>query len=244
MRQLNFDLLRLLEDDRQGSHGSRRARRHVLAQAAETLHRLGYRGLRARGSRAGTSRRWSGNGVGRDFPRGRSRTAWRTCAGWRAGSASRASCGRTTPPTGLAPGARPEPRPAPAAEAGRRRLARLAASYNCPRYNRESDSLSWLTTEFASDMTFNGSSPVSTCIDCDDFADMAERHQAAAIGLAVSSAVAGVFGGGILGLIILTQQFPLTPWEAIPQCDFGPISAVGAPDRGDFESIFRLSGNC
>ena len=33
----------------QGSHGSRRARRYVLAQAAETLHRLGYRGLRAKG---------------------------------------------------------------------------------------------------------------------------------------------------------------------------------------------------
>ena len=49
MRQLLFDLLRLLEDDRQGSHGSRRARRYVLAQAAETLHRLGYRGLRAKG---------------------------------------------------------------------------------------------------------------------------------------------------------------------------------------------------
>ena len=49
MRQLHFDLLRLLEDDRQGSHGSRRARRYVLAQAAETLHQLGYRGLRARG---------------------------------------------------------------------------------------------------------------------------------------------------------------------------------------------------
>ena len=49
MRQLHFDLLRLLEDDRQGSHGSRRARRYVLAQAAETLHRLGYRGLRAKG---------------------------------------------------------------------------------------------------------------------------------------------------------------------------------------------------
>ena len=49
MRQLHFDLLRLLEDDRQGSHGSRRARRYVLAQAAETLHGLGYRGLRARG---------------------------------------------------------------------------------------------------------------------------------------------------------------------------------------------------
>ena len=30
-------------------HGSRRARRYVLAQAAETLHRLGYRGLRAKG---------------------------------------------------------------------------------------------------------------------------------------------------------------------------------------------------
>ena len=49
MRQLHFDLLRLLKDDRQGSHGSRRARRYVLAQAAETLHRLGYRGLRAKG---------------------------------------------------------------------------------------------------------------------------------------------------------------------------------------------------
>ena len=48
MRQLHFDLLRLLEDDRQGSHGSRRARRYVLTQAAETLHRLGYRGLRAK----------------------------------------------------------------------------------------------------------------------------------------------------------------------------------------------------
>ena len=49
VRQLNFDLRRLLEDDRQGSHGSRRARHHVLAQAAETLHGLGYRGLRAKG---------------------------------------------------------------------------------------------------------------------------------------------------------------------------------------------------
>ena len=33
MRQLHFDLLRLLKDDRQGSHGSRRARRYVLAQS-------------------------------------------------------------------------------------------------------------------------------------------------------------------------------------------------------------------
>ena len=49
MRQLHFDLLRLLEDDRRGSHASRRTRCHVLAQAPETLHELGYRGLRARG---------------------------------------------------------------------------------------------------------------------------------------------------------------------------------------------------
>ncbi len=49
MRQLNFDLLRLLEGDRQGSHGTRRMRRYALMQAAETLHGLGYRGLRAKG---------------------------------------------------------------------------------------------------------------------------------------------------------------------------------------------------
>ena len=49
MRQLHFDLLRVLEDDRQGSHGTRRGRRYALAQAAEMLHRLGYWGLRARG---------------------------------------------------------------------------------------------------------------------------------------------------------------------------------------------------
>ena len=39
MRQLRFDLRRLLEDDRQGSRGSRRARHYVLAQAAENLAR-------------------------------------------------------------------------------------------------------------------------------------------------------------------------------------------------------------
>ena len=49
MRQLDFDLMRLLEGDRQGSHGTRRRRRYVLMQAAETLHGLGYRGLRAKG---------------------------------------------------------------------------------------------------------------------------------------------------------------------------------------------------
>ena len=49
MRQMNFDLVRLLDGNRQGSHGTRRGRSYVLAQAAETLHRLGYRGLKARG---------------------------------------------------------------------------------------------------------------------------------------------------------------------------------------------------
>ena len=59
MRELHFDVLRLLEDDRRGSHASRRARRHVLAQAAETLHGLGYRGLQ--GARVqGPARRRAG----------------------------------------------------------------------------------------------------------------------------------------------------------------------------------------
>ena len=49
VRQLNFELLRLQDGDRRGSYGTRRARGYALAQAAETLHRLGYRGLRARG---------------------------------------------------------------------------------------------------------------------------------------------------------------------------------------------------
>ena len=50
MRLLDFDLQCLLErGDGQGSHRTRRVRRYVLMQAAETLHRLGYRGLRAKG---------------------------------------------------------------------------------------------------------------------------------------------------------------------------------------------------
>ena len=62
MRELHFDLLRLQKDNRQGSHGSRRARGHVLAQAAETLHQLGYRGLQAKGLK-GPARRGAGGGV-------------------------------------------------------------------------------------------------------------------------------------------------------------------------------------
>ena len=49
VRDLNFDLKRLQAAHDDGSHGTRTARSYVLAQAAETLHRLGYRGLRARG---------------------------------------------------------------------------------------------------------------------------------------------------------------------------------------------------
>ena len=49
VRHLSFDLLRLQDGDRRGSYGTRRARAYALAQAAEALHLLGYRGLRARG---------------------------------------------------------------------------------------------------------------------------------------------------------------------------------------------------
>ena len=47
--QMNFDLLRLLDGNRQGSHGTRRGRGYVLARAAETPHGLDYRGLKALG---------------------------------------------------------------------------------------------------------------------------------------------------------------------------------------------------
>ena len=51
MRQLNFDLKRLLERHREGGFVTRRDRSYVLAQAANTLHELGFRGLRATGLR-------------------------------------------------------------------------------------------------------------------------------------------------------------------------------------------------
>ena len=94
MRQLHFDLLRLLEDDRQGSHGTRRGRRYVLAQVAETLHRLGYRGLRARGFKgrhvdALVAERKRRQGLSDGTIRNR-----RTCAGWHSGLANPASSAR------------------------------------------------------------------------------------------------------------------------------------------------------
>ena len=50
MRDLNFDLLQLQRRaGGDGSHATRRDRSYVLARAADTLHELGFRGLRATG---------------------------------------------------------------------------------------------------------------------------------------------------------------------------------------------------
>ena len=51
MRKLNWDLLQLQKGSRDGSHGTRRERSYALAQIADTLHELGFRGLRATGLR-------------------------------------------------------------------------------------------------------------------------------------------------------------------------------------------------
>ena len=51
MRDLNFDLKRLQKAHDDGSHGTRTARSYALAQIADTLHELGFRGLRATGLR-------------------------------------------------------------------------------------------------------------------------------------------------------------------------------------------------
>ena len=49
MRDLNFDLKRLQAARDDGSHGTRKARSYALAQIANTLHDLGFKGLRATG---------------------------------------------------------------------------------------------------------------------------------------------------------------------------------------------------
>ena len=50
VRDLNFDLLQLQRRaGGDGSHATRRDRSYVLARAADTLHELGFRGLRATG---------------------------------------------------------------------------------------------------------------------------------------------------------------------------------------------------
>ena len=49
MRDLNYDLKRLQAAHDDGSHGTRTARSYALAQIANTLHDLGFKGLRATG---------------------------------------------------------------------------------------------------------------------------------------------------------------------------------------------------
>ena len=51
MRDLNYDLKRLQKAHDDGSHGTRAARSYALAQIADALHELGYKGLRATGLR-------------------------------------------------------------------------------------------------------------------------------------------------------------------------------------------------
>ena len=67
MRQLNFDLKRMLERHREGGFVTRRDRSYALAQAADTLHELGFRRLRATGLRRkhvdALVREWRGRGL-------------------------------------------------------------------------------------------------------------------------------------------------------------------------------------
>ena len=49
VRDLNFDLKRLQAAHDDGSHGTRTARSYALAQIADTLHDLGFKGLRSTG---------------------------------------------------------------------------------------------------------------------------------------------------------------------------------------------------
>ena len=49
MRDLNYDLKRLQAAHDDGSHGTRTARSYALAQIADALHDLGFKGLRATG---------------------------------------------------------------------------------------------------------------------------------------------------------------------------------------------------
>ena len=66
MRDLNFDLKRLQAAHDDGSHGTRTARSYALAQMADTLHELGFKGLRAKGLKrkhvAALVRKWKRQG--------------------------------------------------------------------------------------------------------------------------------------------------------------------------------------
>ena len=67
MRDLNWDLLRLQRRGGSGSHATRRDRAYALAQMANALHELGYRGLRASGLKGkhieALVRNWSDRGL-------------------------------------------------------------------------------------------------------------------------------------------------------------------------------------
>ena len=66
MRDLNYDLKRLQAAHDDGSHGTRAARSYALAQIADTLHDLGFKGLRSTGLKrkhvAALVREWKGQG--------------------------------------------------------------------------------------------------------------------------------------------------------------------------------------
>ena len=66
MRDLNYDLKRLQAARDDGSHGTRRARSYALAQIANTLHDLGFKGLRATGLKrkhvVALVKEWKGQG--------------------------------------------------------------------------------------------------------------------------------------------------------------------------------------
>ena len=67
MRDLNWDLLQLQQRAGEGSHGTRRDRSYALAQMANALHEVGYRGLRAKGLKGkhieALVRDWSDRGL-------------------------------------------------------------------------------------------------------------------------------------------------------------------------------------
>jgi len=49
MQDLNYGLKRLVFESKDGSHSTRAARKHILIQAADTLHELGYKKLKPEG---------------------------------------------------------------------------------------------------------------------------------------------------------------------------------------------------
>ena len=119
VRDLNFDLKRLQAAHDDGSHGTRTARSYALAQIADTLHELGFRGLRATGLRrkhvVALVREWKRQG--RSIGTMKNRMAHLR---WLANKIGKPGIVRRDNAS-YGAGARPEPGPAPAPESGRRR---------------------------------------------------------------------------------------------------------------------------